>query len=91
MRSLLQLKAQSNLHLFRAITSSEGPQRTLPPEIKLPRGNPCNLRNLWIKSVNFPTASIDLIKKLKMGKELIKLPLERLAFRSILLVGNKDI
>jgi hypothetical protein len=46
---------------------------------------------LWIKSVNFPTASIDLIKKLKMGKELIKLPLERLAFRSILLVGNKDI
>jgi hypothetical protein len=46
MRSLLQLKAQSNLHLFRAITSSEGPQRTLPPEIKLPRGNPCNLRNL---------------------------------------------
>ncbi len=58
-------------HFFLAITSSEGTQRTFPPEIKsvnfstasigfvtklrkeLPsgktRGNPCNLRNLWIK------------------------------------------
>jgi hypothetical protein len=51
-------------YFFLAITSSEGPQRTLPPEIK---------------SVNFSTTSIGLVRKLKMGKELIKLSPERLA------------
>ena len=51
-------------YFFLAITSSEGPQRTLPPEMK---------------SDNFFTTSITLVTKLKKGKELIKFSPERLA------------
>jgi hypothetical protein len=51
-------------YFFLAITSSEGPHRTLPPETE---------------SVNFSTASITLVTKAKTGKDLTTLPPERLA------------
>ena len=44
-------------YFFLTITSSEGPQRTLPPETK---------------SVNFSTTSINLVIKLKMEKAIGK-------------------